>query len=47
MAENEIQNAENEQQEAQQPVFQMQHYNLQDASLALPNAPQILMQPQQ
>ena len=47
MAENEIQNAENEQQEAQQPVFQMQRCYLKDASLEMPNAPQILMQPQQ
>ena len=44
MAENEIQNAENEQQEAQQPVFQMQRCYLKDASLEMPNAPQILMQ---
>ena len=47
MAENEIQNAENEPQEAQQPVFQMQRCYLKDASLEMPNAPQILMQPQQ
>lgn len=47
MAENEIQNAENEQQEAQQPVFQMQRCYLKDASLEMPNAPQILVQPQQ
>lgn len=40
MAENEIQNAENEQQEAQQPVFQMQRCYLKDASLEMPNAPQ-------
>ena len=47
MAENEIQNAENEEQQAQQPVFQMQRCYLKDASLEMPNAPQILMQPQQ
>ncbi len=34
-------------QSEQQPVFQMQRCYLKDASLEMPNAPEILMQPQQ
>lgn len=49
MAENDVQNpaTDNQEQQPQQPVFQMQRCYLKDASLEMPNAPQILMQPQQ
>lgn len=46
MAENEQLPQDEAQAEAKQPVFSMQRCYLKDASLEMPHAPQILMQPQ-
>lgn len=46
MAENEQMPNEEAQDEVKQPIFNMQRCYLKDASLEMPHAPQILMQPQ-